>query len=489
VDDYKVGDLSSLLGFNDADSDSTLFKKSSETSDFAEKFAAAKSKGDDIIKKKKKTLPLYVASIKSNETANDSIVVKKKKNNKKIKKGKKIGNEGATSTASAHVRTAEVTDATGEVVAERGDDTIAGDVVSSSCEGKEASTDVIDPTATVADVDATSPPPPPPPPPTLESKHARKKRKRREENALLEEREADAFDGEEPGKKKKKKKKTEDDDDDDDSEDEAEELEKKKKKNRTTRDPADDERTIFVGNLPKTIDKNRLLRLFGPFGKVTKCRVRGAVSNDPKQSKKVAAITKNIHNKLDSLFAYVVFEQIESVAKAVAKMNGAEFQGRHLRVDVCKTGESGTCNDKLSVFVGNLPYDVAEEALRTLFHDSCGDVSRVRCIRDPATRMGKGFGYVEFRSAGAVKEAVGQSEQLTLNGRPLRIKRATLYGKNHDGKINNKFMGDAGKRRKMKKPGVGGGGGDRGKFEFKKRSGKWKDFSKDKKKKKTMVKL
>merc|ERR1712142_691171 len=109
-----------------------------------------------IVKKKKKTLPLYVASIKSNETANDSIVVKKKKNNKKIKKGKKVGNEGATLTASAHVRTAEVTDATGEVVAERGDDTIAGDVVSSSCEGKEALTDVIDPTATAADVGATS---------------------------------------------------------------------------------------------------------------------------------------------------------------------------------------------------------------------------------------------------------------------------------------------------------------------------------------------
>ena len=106
--------------------------------------------------------------------------------------------------------------------------------------------------------------------------------------------------------------------------------------------------------------------------------------------------------------------------------------------------------------------------------------------------MGKGFGYVEFRSAGAVKEAVGQSEQLTLNGRPLRIKRATLYGKNNDGKINNKFMGDAGKRKKkMKKLGGGGVGGERerGNYEFKKSSGKWKDFGKDKNRKKSMVKL
>ena len=62
-----------------------------------------------------------------------------------------------------------------------------------------------------------------------------------------------------------------------------------------------DARTLFVGNLPTSIKKAQILKLFSPFGKITNARFRGAVSNDPKQSKKVAAITQNIHNKLDSM--------------------------------------------------------------------------------------------------------------------------------------------------------------------------------------------
>ena len=71
-------------------------------------------------------------------------------------------------------------------------------------------------------------------------------------------------------------------------------------------------------------------------------------------------------------------------------------------------------------------------------------------MRDKATRMGKGFGYVEFRSLGAVKDAVSKTEKLSLDGRQLRIKRAALYGKSSGDKA--KFMGDsAGNKRRKRK--------------------------------------
>ena len=46
-------------------------------------------------------------------------------------------------------------------------------------------------------------------------------------------------------------------------------------------------------------------------------------------------------------------------------------------------GVSGTCNDKLSIFVGNLPYDVSEESLRTLFSVSwfCINVANVTFLQ------------------------------------------------------------------------------------------------------------
>lgn len=400
--DYQVGDLSSLLGFSSADSKSSLFNRSTPSA-FTQKLESRSSK----------------------EASGPSISAAKKKKVKKIKTKSKDSADTIDAVAADTIETVNAGKSADNSQIEVSDIIKDKDAPVASVETHEGEKEK------PASNDAASLP---------ESKNARKKRKRIE-NALMAEREAEAFDGEDPGKKKKRKK-------DEDSDEEEEEKETKKKK--FVRDPTDDERTVFVGNISKTTRKNHLIKLFSTCGKILKVRIRGAVSNDPKQSKKVAAITNNIHHKLDSLFAYIVFESVEAVSKAVDQLNGVEFQDRHLRVDLCKQGVSGTCNEKLSIFVGNLPYDVSEESLRKLFNDSCGDVTRVRCVRDKATRMGKGFGYVEFRSAGAVREAVGKSEEITLGGRQLRIKKAALYGKNSGGQNQNKFMGDpAGKRKKM----------------------------------------
>ena len=99
-------------------------------------------------------------------------------------------------------------------------------------------------------------------------------------------------------------------------------------------------------------------------------------------------------------------------------------------------------------------------------------MTRVRVVRDKTTRMGKGFGYVEFRSMGAVKDATTKSEQLTLDGRPLRIRTATLYGKNTKGQTKT-YMGDPSKRKGTAKP------------NFKKKGKGTKTFGK----KKNLVKL
>ena len=45
---------------------------------------------------------------------------------------------------------------------------------------------------------------------------------------------------------------------------------------------------------------------------------------------------KNVTFVIFCSFAYIVFEKVESVSNAVEKLNGAEFQDRHIRVDVCK---------------------------------------------------------------------------------------------------------------------------------------------------------
>ncbi|KAJ1888104.1 Eukaryotic translation initiation factor 4B, partial [Coemansia sp. IMI 209127] len=71
-----------------------------------------------------------------------------------------------------------------------------------------------------------------------------------------------------------------------------------------------------------------------------------------------------------------------------------------------------------TAFVGNLPLDTDEAQVRQMFGSS--GISSVRLIRNRETDRLKGFGYVEFESAEALKSAVAKDGS-ELGGRPLRI--------------------------------------------------------------------
>jgi nucleolar protein 12 len=76
-----------------------------------------------------------------------------------------------------------------------------------------------------------------------------------------------------------------------------------------------------------------------------------------------------------------------------------------------------------TVFIGNLPYVVGEEELREFFAD-CGEIENVRLIRDAKTFVGKGIGYVMYKTKEAMQEALKKKEGAKFKGRPLRVKRA-----------------------------------------------------------------
>ena len=51
-----------------------------------------------------------------------------------------------------------------------------------------------------------------------------------------------------------------------------------------------------------------------------------------------------------------------------------------------------------TLFVGNLPYSMTEDRLRTLFEAS-GTIVSARIVIDRETQRPKGFGFVEFRGS------------------------------------------------------------------------------------------
>ncbi|RXH70952.1 hypothetical protein DVH24_015574 [Malus domestica] len=166
-------------------------------------------------------------------------------------------------------------------------------------------------------------------------------------------------------------------------------------------------RTVFVGNLPLKVKKKALMKEFTKFGEVESVRIRSVPILDTKRPRKGAILTKQIHDKADSVNAYVVFKTEESAQTSLSN-NMAVVEGHHIRVDrACPPrkklkGESATVYDHTrTVFVGNLPFDVKDEEVYQLF---CGinnlgsSVEAIRIIRDPNYGIGKGIAYVLFRT-------------------------------------------------------------------------------------------
>lgn len=117
--------------------------------------------------------------------------------------------------------------------------------------------------------------------------------------------------------------------------------------------------------------------------------------------------------------AYVVFTS-QAQAELATSCNGALFEDHHVRVDLAERSKVHA-NDR-SVFVGNLPFDVEEEELHQAFAE-CGAVESVRVVRDPATNIGKGFGYVIFTSRGPVSTALLLNDLVDIRARKLRVMR------------------------------------------------------------------
>lgn len=89
---------------------------------------------------------------------------------------------------------------------------------------------------------------------------------------------------------------------------------------------------------------------------------------------------------------------------------------------------------KYGVWIGNLPFSVTKDDLRTFLTTRCAvnedGITRIHLPSNPDKRRGmhqsKGFAYVDFTTSDAVQQAIGLSEQL-LYGRRVLIKDATDF--------------------------------------------------------------
>ena len=75
------------------------------------------------------------------------------------------------------------------------------------------------------------------------------------------------------------------------------------------------------------------------------------------------------------------------------------------------------------IYVGNLPYSVDDESLRSNFSEF-GGVSSAKVMMDRETGRSKGFGFVEMDSAEVAQAAITGLHGMSVDGRSIVVNLA-----------------------------------------------------------------
>ena len=75
------------------------------------------------------------------------------------------------------------------------------------------------------------------------------------------------------------------------------------------------------------------------------------------------------------------------------------------------------------LYVGNLPFDIDEQALTAMFANS-GTVDSVNIMRDQATGRARGFAFVEMASDEEAQNAITALNNSSLGGRTITVNEA-----------------------------------------------------------------
>ncbi len=96
----------------------------------------------------------------------------------------------------------------------------------------------------------------------------------------------------------------------------------------------------------------------------------------------------------------------------------------------------------MSIYVGNLSYDVTEDDLKHVFTEY-GSVKRVQLPTDRETGRSRGFGFVEMGADAEESAAIEALDGAEWMGRDLKVNKA----KPRENRSGNSSFGGGGNRR------------------------------------------
>ena len=214
-------------------------------------------------------------------------------------------------------------------------------------------------------------------------------------------------------------------------------------------EPQEENRKIFVKNIPFTTTDEQFQDFFSKFGPITKAEIR----------------KKENGNSMG--IGFIEFANMED-KRTVMNMNKEDLviEGRLLNI---REARPDTGVDAKTLYVGNIPYKIDEETLRKFFLDTCPDIKGNFKVNIKT----KGYAYVEFENDEDLELALKANGQ-KLEERELKVEKKLpgntkrpYHGGRFPGSMSNR-RGGYGRRyenggRDERDRGLGGGRrGERG---------------------------
>src|SRR5437667_10838006 len=95
------------------------------------------------------------------------------------------------------------------------------------------------------------------------------------------------------------------------------------------------------------------------------------------------------------------------------------------------------------LFIGGLAFSTSTERLREVFA-AAGQVESAAVVTDRDTGRSRGFGFVEMATAEEADQAIAQINGKDLDGREMRVEKASAWGASGGGGGNSRgFRGSS----------------------------------------------
>lgn len=168
----------------------------------------------------------------------------------------------------------------------------------------------------------------------------------------------------------------------------------------------DGQKKLYVGNLPFEATDEDVKAVFSEYGEVSD-------------------IFLPMRDGSPRGFCFITLDE-EGADKAMADLNGSDFQGRDLVVnEPLKKGEKPpqrNSRPQFKLYVGNLSFYTTQETLYNVFSEF-GNVYDCYLPTDPNTDQPRGFGFVTMERADG-EAAIEELDGLELDGRFIRVNEA-----------------------------------------------------------------